>query len=236
MDGSARFLIVALVLLMAPLAGVFAARPAHYAHYSYARIQRGRYLTQLGDCIVCHTRLEGGAPFAGGRALETPFGTMYSTNITPDKQTGIGLWSEQDFYRAMHKGVGPAGKHFYPAFPYPSFTKVREQDVADIYAYLMSLKPVHYVKPKNKLPWPFSWRFLMNVWNWLFFTPGTYQENPHKSPAWNRGAYLAEGLGHCGGCHTPRNFLGAVKGGQRGVFRRHQRALVGAEPADGQGA
>ncbi len=175
-----------------------------------ASIRHGRYLAEAGDCAACHTA-DGGKPFAGGRPVPTPFGVIYSTNITPDKDTGIGNWTEQDFYRAMHEGMRPDGTHLYPAFPYPWYTKLSRQDVDDVKAFLSTLPPVHEENRPTGLHWPFSVREGMAAWNKMFFHAGSYQPDPSKSQQWNRGAYLVEGLGHCGACHTPKNSAGAVK-------------------------
>lgn len=176
----------------------------------YSEIARGRYLVKAGDCAYCHTA-DNGKPFAGGRAVPTPFGIIYSTNITPDKDTGIGRWSEADLYRAMHSGIDRRGNHLYPAFPYPWYTEVTPDDVKAIHAYLATVEPVRKHDRPPELSWPFSMRSLMAVWNKLYFDEGTFTGNPRKSAQWNRGAYLVEGLGHCGACHTPKNFAGATK-------------------------
>jgi mono/diheme cytochrome c family protein len=171
-------------------------------------VERGHYLATAGNCTSCHTR-EGGKPFAGGLAFATPFGTMYSTNITPDVDTGIGKWSEQDFARALREGVRPNGQHLYPAFPYPAFTKLRDEDVAALFAYLKALVPVKYAAPENELRFPFNQRWTLGMWKALYFQGGRFSPDKTRSAEWNRGAYLVEGLGHCGACHSPRNFLGA---------------------------
>ncbi|MGN6701513.1 MAG: cytochrome c [Burkholderiaceae bacterium] len=176
---------------------------------SYTRIQRGQYLVRAGDCAACHTDKKD-QPFAGGRAIPTPFGTIYSTNITPDKETGIGNWTADDFYRAMHDGIRHDGAHLYPAMPYPWYTKMTREDVDAILAYLETVKPIRNQDKPTELPWPLSWRGGMAVWNKMFFDPGEYKTNPHKSAQWNRGAYLIEGAGHCGACHTAKNALGAT--------------------------
>lgn len=168
-------------------------------------VQRGEYLARLGNCISCHTTHEG-EPFAGGVSFKTPYmflGTLYSTNITPDPETGIGEWSEEDFVRAMHEGVAPGGVSLFPAFPYTSFTKITEEDAKAIYAYLRTVKPVKSTPPSNSLV--FSLRFGMKIWNALFFKEGRFTADAGQSDEWNRGAYLVEGLGHCSACHTPRN-------------------------------
>ena len=171
-------------------------------------VQRGKYLVEAGDCVVCHTR-DGGTPFAGGRAINTPFGKLYSANLTPDIETGIGQYSSAQFYRALHRGIARGGRHLYPAFPYTELTRGTPADVRAIRSYLFSLPPVRAPKPKNKLIFPAKYRALLAGWNLLFFAPGTFRPHPDKSPQWNRGAYLVEGLAHCGGCHTPRNLAGA---------------------------
>lgn len=190
--------------------GLLLAAPAVTADTSYTQIERGHYLVTAGDCVACHTA-PGGKPFAGGLGIATPFGTIYSTNITPDKETGIGNWSGQDFYRAMHEGIDREGEHLYPAFPYPWFTRFTRDDVAAIKAYLDTLPPARQADKPAQLPWPISWRGSVAVWNRLFLHEGEYKPDPNKSAEWNRGAYLVEGAGHCGACHTPKNMLGATK-------------------------
>ena len=176
--------------------------------FSSSAIQRGAQLAAVGDCMVCHTA-ERGKPLAGARALATPFGTLYSTNITPDAQTGIGRWSLPAFKRAMRDGVSRDGHHLYPALPYEHFTKVSDQDLSDIYAYLMTRDAVMQPAPANRLIPPLGFRPVLAGWKLLFFEKGPFVPQPTQTAQWNRGAYLAEGLGHCGGCHTPRNLLGA---------------------------
>ncbi len=178
--------------------------------FDAATIARGASLAAVGNCSVCHTKA-GGEVFAGGLALPTPFGTIYATNITPDPETGIGRWSEQAFARAMREGVDREGRHLYPAFPYDHFTKVTDEDNRALYAYMMTRKPVRSETPPNELPFPINVRMVLAGWKLLFFKPGVYQPDSTKSAEWNRGAYLAEGLGHCGACHTPRNLMGAEK-------------------------
>lgn len=180
----------------------------------YGEIERGRYLAAAGDCKACHTA-DGGKPFAGGRAVPTPFGTIYAPNITPDKDTGIGNWSEEQFWKSMHEGLAADGSHLYPAMPYPWYTKLTKDDVLSIKAYLDTIPAVRSDTKEPALPFPLSWRGSVVAWNRLFFEPGTYQADPKKSAQWNRGAYLVEGAGHCGACHSPKNVLGAVKQGQR---------------------
>ncbi len=180
--------------------------------YSQATIDRGRTLAALGDCAVCHTA-PGGMSNAGGRAMETPFGTLYTTNLTPDPDTGLGRWSFSAFQRAMREGISRDGHHLYPAFPYTAFAKTSDDDLQALYAYLMSQPAVHAPTPKSELKFPFSLRPLMAGWNALFHDPAPLQPVVQQSAEWNRGAYLVNGLGHCGACHTPRNALGAEQGG-----------------------
>ena len=177
-------------------------------------VERGEYLVRAGGCFSCHTTA-GGQQLAGGRALATPFGTFYSSNITPDPETGIGRWTDAQFLRALREGVRPDGANYFPVFPYPSFTGITDGDVLAIKAYLFSLPAVRQHNRPHDVAFPFSWRFLQTGWKLLFFTPGPFQPAPERSAAYNRGAYLVTALGHCGECHTPRNFLGAVLSDQR---------------------
>ena len=181
--------------------------------YSATTIERGRQLAALGDCAVCHTS-EGGLTNAGGRPLETPFGVIYTTNITPDSETGLGNWSYTAFERAMREGIHRDGRHLYPAFPYTHFTRTSEPDLQALYAYLMAQEPVRQQPPRTRLGFPFNFRPLMAGWNALFLRVGTLAADPLQSDAWNRGRYLVEGLGHCSACHSPRNALGAETGGK----------------------
>jgi mono/diheme cytochrome c family protein len=171
------------------------------------QIDRGRYLARLADCNGCHT-VPGEKPYAGGLPLATPFGTILVPNLTPDRETGIGAWSDADFIAALQQGKGP-GYHLYPAMPYTYYTKMSRDDILAIRAYLNTLEPVRHEVVANQLPFPFNIRASMAIWNALFFTPGEFQPRGDKSPEWNRGAYLVQGPGHCGMCHTPKNFLGA---------------------------
>ncbi|MEB0078295.1 cytochrome c [Pseudomonas sp. CCI3.2] len=176
-------------------------------------IQHGAQLVALADCAVCHSA-KGGALLAGGLKLQTPFGAIYSTNITPDDETGIGTWSLDAFKRAMRNGVSRDGHLLYPAFAYQHFTRSRDADIADIYAYLMSRPPVHAIAPDNHLIFALNIRPLLAGWNLLFLHPGEVPADPAQSAEWNRGRYLVDGLGHCGACHSPLNLLGAEKAGQ----------------------
>jgi mono/diheme cytochrome c family protein len=171
----------------------------------FTLIERGRYLAVIGDCTACHTE-PGGKFMAGGRSLETPFGNLVTPNITPDMETGIGSWSEEEFYNSMHIGVSDV--RLYPAMPYPYYTKVTRDDVMAIRAWLNTVPPVVNRVQSNTLPFPFNIRASLIGWNWLFFKPETWQNRADKSAEWNRGGYLVEGLGHCGACHTPKNALG----------------------------
>jgi mono/diheme cytochrome c family protein len=171
-------------------------------------IAHGKALVQAGDCASCHTA-DPAKPFAGGKAIDTPFGAIYSPNLTPDRETGIGTWSDEDFRRAVRIGIRRDGSRYYPAFPYPYFTKMTRDDVQAIRAYLATLTPVHNVAPPPALKWPLNYRVLMRGWDWLFFKPGILMPDQQKSPDWNRGRYLVEGPGHCGACHTPKNVFGA---------------------------
>ncbi len=174
--------------------------------------KRGAYLAKAAGCVGCHTEAkEGATPYAGGRALKTPFGTFYGPNITPHPSAGIGRWSEADFARALRQGVRPDGAHYFPAFPYPSFTLITDADVRDLWAFLRTLPPSARANREHDLRFPFGWRFLVAVWKWLFFTPGPFVPDPANSTIVNRGAYLVEALGHCGECHTARNFLGGLR-------------------------
>jgi mono/diheme cytochrome c family protein len=173
-------------------------------------VQRGEYLARAADCVSCHTA-QGGAPYAGGLRLDTPFGYMLSPNITPDPDTGIGHWSADDFYRAMHHGVNRSGQYLYPAMPFDFYSKVTREDIAAILAYLRTLEPVRNAVVANHMDFPFDQRWTMAVWRELYFKEGAYQADPVRTPAWNRGAYLVEGLGHCSGCHSPRNLAGAIE-------------------------
>jgi mono/diheme cytochrome c family protein len=175
-------------------------------------VAKGEALAGGGYCAACHTA-KGGPTFAGGYAMATPFGVIYSTNITPDPETGIGAWSEAAFARAMHEGVSRDGSHLYPVFSYDHFTKLSDEDVRALYAYFMTRAPVHTPARPNGMPFPFNIRYLQAGWKLLFFRPGRFEPDGEKSAEWNRGAYLALGLSHCGACHSPRNLLGAEKPG-----------------------
>ncbi len=169
-----------------------------------AIVERGKYLAQAGDCVACHTS-EKGVPMAGGRELATPFGKLYSTNITPDRDTGIGTYTFESFDRAMRKGVAADGHNLYPAMPYPSYAKITDEDMRALYAYLMQGQtPVKQANKPSEMKWPFNMRWGLAIWNWLFLDSSPFKTDGSKDASWNRGAYLVQGLGHCGACHTPR--------------------------------
>jgi mono/diheme cytochrome c family protein len=175
---------------------------------NFGQIERGRYLAIAGDCTSCHSVPGSGQPFAGGRSIETPFGIVVGANITPDSETGIGAWSDESFVRALREGKGHDGELLYPAMPYPNYTKLSESDALAIRAYLNTVRPVRNAVVSNKLPFPLDIREGMAAWNALYFTSGEFKPDSTKTAEWNRGAYLVEGLGHCGACHTPKSALG----------------------------
>jgi len=196
----------------AAMVALMSLTPATSASAEEDAIEHGEYLVRAGGCISCHTAT-GGQPFAGGRALATPFGTFYSPNITPDPETGIGRWTDAQFLRALREGVRPDGANYFPVFPYPSFTGISDGDALAIKAYLFSRPPVHQENKPHDVGWPFSWRPLQTGWKFLFFAPGPFQPSSEHGAAYNRGAYLVTALSHCGECHTPRNMFGAVRSG-----------------------
>ena len=177
----------------------------------FTQIERGRYLAILSDCSSCHTVPGSNQPFAGGRAIETPFGNIVAPNITPDPETGIGSWSDEAFDAAVRSGIRRNGSRLYPAMPYNAYTKMSRSDVLAIRAYLNTVTPVRNAVEANTLPFPFNIRASLRVWNALYFTAGEYRTDPHQSAEWNRGAFLVDGPGHCGACHTPKTFLGGDK-------------------------
>jgi mono/diheme cytochrome c family protein len=188
---------------------------------------RGEYIATAGGCVACHTASgTDAARFAGGHALKTPFGTFYGPNITPHPQAGIGRWSEADFVRAMRQGLRPDGAHYFPAFPYPSYTRIVDADLRDLWAYLRSLPPNARQNQEHDLRFPFGFRFLLWGWKLLFFTPGPTAADARTNTPVTRGAYLVNALSHCGECHTPRNILGGSK---------RDRFLAGGKGPDGKG-
>ncbi|MCA1451640.1 cytochrome c [Bradyrhizobium sp. BRP22] len=209
--------IVAVALIVGAAAFAVVWRPAiaaierpSPASFDPAVIKRGRELAALGNCNSCHTR-QGGQDFAGGLPVPTPFGVIYSSNITPDPETGIGQWSEAAFARAMMTGVDREGRHLYPTFPYDHFTNVTDEDDRALYAFLMTRPPVHAPARPNELMFPLDQRPVIAGWKLLFLRGETFRPDPAKSAEWNHGAYLVDGLAHCGSCHTPRNALGAER-------------------------
>jgi mono/diheme cytochrome c family protein len=186
---------------------------------------RGAYLAKAAGCVGCHTEAkENATPYAGGRALKTPFGTFYGPNITPHPSAGLGRWSEADFMRALRLGLRPDGAHYFPAFPYPSFTRITDADMRDLWAFLRTLPPSARANQDHDLRFPFRWRFLVAGWKWLYFSSGAFSADAGRMAILNRGAYLAEALGHCGECHTARNSLGGAK---------RNRPLAGAAKGPG---
>jgi mono/diheme cytochrome c family protein len=180
---------------------------------AFGQIERGRYLTTAADCVACHTVLNAGKPFAGGRPIETPFGNIITPNITPDRETGIGAWTDAEFDNAVRRGIRPTGERLYPAMPFTAYTKMSRDDVMAIRAYLSTVVPVRNQVNPNALPFPFSIRAAMRVWDALYFTVGEFKPDSKQSSEWNRGAYLVQGPGHCAACHTPKSFLGGDKTG-----------------------
>ena len=171
-------------------------------------VARGKYIAIAGDCVACHTAPESKDAFAGGYSISTPFGGIFASNITPDKETGIGNWTERDFYRAVRHGKGKEGENLYPAMPYNAYVKVSDRDMHDLWMYMRSVKPVHYAVPETDLGFPYNIRLAMMGWNLLFYKNSGFKPDAGRSAQWNRGAYLVEGLEHCGACHTPKNLLG----------------------------
>lgn len=189
---------------------IFAAPLGWAAEDANKTVKDGEYIFTMGGCASCHTAKDG-PPLAGGLALETPFGVFYSPNITPDNETGIGGWSDEDFIRAMTKGEAPDGSHYYPAFPYTSYSKMSRQDLLALKHFLDQQTPVHSANREHELSFPFNIRSLISLWKTINFDETPFRENKQKSPEWNRGAYIVNGPGHCGECHSPRNFIGGVK-------------------------
>jgi mono/diheme cytochrome c family protein len=208
-----RWLIGLSVTLAGSIIAAVAAPRSPGDNWSFEKVERGRYLAVLGDCVACHTT-PNGKPFAGGVALLTPFGKLVGPNITPDVETGLGTWTEEDFLRTMSEGIGHNGIRLFPGMPYPAYTKVTREDASAIWAYLGTLEPVHNLVRGDQLTFPLSVRTNASAWNLINFTPGVFKPNPARSEVWNRGAYLVEGLGHCGTCHTPKNITGGDREGQ----------------------
>ena len=211
-----RIVLLAVIILAVVVAAVLVLRreeavaPSPAARSGTGEIGRGEYLALIGDCLACHT-VRGGRPYAGGLPMPTPFGTLYTPNITPDKETGIGNYSREDFRRALHEGIAKDGSYLYPAFPFNNYTRVTREDVDAMYEFFMALPPVRQPNKPHEMRFPYNQRQLLVGWRALYFTAGEYKANPAQSAEWNRGAYLVEGLGHCNACHGNRNMLGAVK-------------------------
>ena len=202
------------------LVSLILAFPARVSAADAATLERGAYIYAAAGCQACHTDSKNEGPvLAGGRALVTPFGTYYSPNITADPEHGIGRWSDADFLRSLRQGRAPDGSHYFPVFPYTAFTRISDEDIKALKAYIFSLPTSDRANRPHDVGFPFSWRFLMTFWKWLYFEPGPMVLDPAQDAVWNRGAYLARALGHCGECHTPRNALGALD---------HEREFAGA--------
>jgi mono/diheme cytochrome c family protein len=226
------------VAMRAPLCLLAIALSCAQALAAPSQVERGRNLATVGDCMSCHTAA-GGKPFAGGRPIDTGFGIIYTPNITPDKQTGIGGWSDDAFYGALHEGRDDEGRYLYPAFPYPWFTKASREDVLAIKAYLDSLAPVQQPNRPPQLAWWLRWRPLMAPWNLVNFDAGQYQPDATKSAQWNRGAYLVQGLGHCGDCHTAKKLFGGPvrdESLQGGTWQGWYAPNLAGDERDGLGA
>jgi mono/diheme cytochrome c family protein len=237
--GLGALLAVALVALNRTDANPGVAPALAGAPASAQRIARGEYLAKAADCVACHTAGESGKPFAGGVAFKLPFGTLYSSNITPDMQYGIGAYTDDEFVRAVREGVRRDGRHLYPAFPYTSYTALSRDDVLAIKAYLWTLAPVAQANRPNELSFPFDQRWAMGFWNAAFFKSRRFEPDPSKPAQWNAGAYLATALGHCGECHTPRNLGFGLEHGQElaGEELQGWRAYnITADPTHGIGA
>jgi mono/diheme cytochrome c family protein len=230
MKTSKRIALISRLASSVIIAGIVCVLIAAYAMTQAAPasqkiVQRGAYLARAGDCIACHTASKGKS-YAGGLPLATPLGVIYSTNITPDLETGIGHYSMDDFVKLMREGVAKDAHRLYPAMPYTSYTKLTQEDLLALYAYFMQgVEPVRNPNHPTQLSWPLSMRSLMAAWNALYFKRGEYAADPNKSALWNRGAYLVQGLGHCGGCHTPRGVLGQEEAGSEQDGRQY---LAGA--------
>lgn len=206
-----RFPLSTIALMMAPVL----VQSGQVDPQDFTQLERGRYLALVGDCAACHTVPGSGLPYAGGRAIETPFGNLIASNITPDRETGIGAWTDDDFDAAVRKGRRPNGSRLYPAMPYNAYTKMSRDEVLALRAYLNTVPPVKNAVEANQLPFPFSVRAVVSVWDGLYFTEGEYQPDTHKSAEWNRGAYLVTGPAHCPACHTAKSPLG---GDQRSQY------------------
>jgi mono/diheme cytochrome c family protein len=231
--GALLLLAIAAVLLAWPRAEFIPAHAPQAWAPSADNIARGAYLARAGDCAACHTA-RGGAAYAGGRAVDTPFGQVIAPNITPDRETGIGAWSADDFWNALHNGIGRNGRLLYPAFPYPNYTRVTREDADALFAFLRSVPPQRQPNRPHALRFPYDSQAALAAWRLLYFKPGVYAAQPQRGADWNRGAYLVEGLGHCSACHSPRNSLGAstqgLQGGLIPVLGWYAPALGSSDP------
>jgi len=212
--GAAIILLVVVALLVFLISGqqdrTTGEAPAPSAPLGATSVERGRALVTLADCRPCHTA-QGGGNYAGGRAVPTPFGTFYSPNITPDPETGIGSWTSDDFWHALHNGYSRDGRPLYPTFPYTNYTKISRRDAQDMYEYLRTIAPVRRAARPHELEFPYNNEWLLSLWRRTFFRPGVYEPDPARSAQWNRGAYIVTGLAHCSACHEARNSLGAAR-------------------------
>ncbi|WP_043530172.1 c-type cytochrome [Litchfieldella xinjiangensis] len=225
-----RLLSIALLSLFLGSQATHAQAPAQDRDPSRdALIEKGEYLARAGDCVACHTADEN-KMFAGGLAMQTPIGTIYSTNITPDPETGIGRYTLEDFTRAMREGVTPAGHALYPAMPYPSYARITDEDMQALYVYFLhGVEPIQQQNRDSVIPWPLSMRWPLRIWSWMFTPDETgFDPDPERSDEWNRGAYLVEGLGHCGACHTPRGLAYQEQG-----FKAGDNGFLGGEMVEG---
>jgi mono/diheme cytochrome c family protein len=231
--GAALALLLGAVLLAWPRAQYVPASSPQAWAATPQNIARGAYLAKAGDCAACHTA-RGGTAYAGGRAVDTPFGRVMAPNITPDHDTGIGAWSADEFWNALHNGIGRGGRLLYPAFPYPNYTKVTREDSDALFAWLRSLPPARQPNQSHALRFPYDSQAALAAWRLLYFKPGVYAPSQARDADWNRGAYLVEGLGHCAACHSPRNQLGAsgqgLQGGLIPVLGWYAPSLASKDP------
>lgn len=231
--GALLVLVLGAVLLVWPRAEFTPSGSPQAWAPTAANIARGAYLARAGDCAACHTA-RGGAAYAGGLAVDTPFGKVMAPNITPDPETGIGAWTADDFWNALHNGIGNKGRLLYPAFPYPNYTRVTRDDADALFAYLRSLPPARQTNHPHALRFPYDSQAALAAWRLLYFKPGVHTPDPGRGADWNRGAYLVEGLGHCSACHSPRNGLGAsgqgLHGGLIPVLGWYAPSLASSDP------
>jgi mono/diheme cytochrome c family protein len=239
---SIRAITLTCILAVAACTPTIPMMPQPAAPPDPAAVARGKYIFDAANCVGCHTdTARGGARLAGGKAIETPFGAYYSRNITPDPELGIGSWNEDAFHRALREGIAPSGAHYFAAFPFTSFTRMTDQDVADLFAYLRTQPPAAVENRAHDVPFPFDARFSMVPWRALYFTPGAFTADPDHDAFWNRGAYLVTAVAHCPECHSPRNVLGAIEsdrlfgGGTLAGPGVHYAPNITSDPQDGIG-